>query len=237
MTRREGTSEQFLVHPRRAVAWASALLALIALLGFAVPDDPLRLDSSWSDLMQDIETPFLTHVGLVFTALGRGIWRALTLAGIGLVLLVARRWAALIAFAFVEALTPLIGNLIKVLVDRPRPPGELVDAHGSSFPSGHTSYASATTVALVLLFTRPGRMRARWFAVAALATAAMGWSRTYLQVHWLSDVLVGAMLGLAVALLCFGAVEEPEQVNRRLCRMRHADGQFTRDDASSRRRH
>ena len=207
MARREGTPEQFLVHPRRAVGWGSALLALIALLAFLVPDDPLRLDGFWSDLMQDVETPFLTHVALVFDALGRGVWRALVLVGIGSVLLASRRWAALIAFSFVEALTPLIGNMIKVLVDRPRPPGELVDTHGSSFPSGHTSYASATTVALVLLFTRPGRMRMRWFAVAALVTAAMAWSRTYLQVHWLSDVLVGATLGVAVALLCFGAVE------------------------------
>ena len=35
----------------------------------------------------------------------------------------------------------------------------------------------------------------------------MVWSRTYLQVHWLSDALAGAILGLAVALASFGIVQ------------------------------
>ena len=86
--------------------------------------------------MQDIQTPFLTHVALVFNALGHGIWRALTLAGIGLVLLLARRWAALAAFAVAEALTPLFSNLIKLAVGRERPPGHMLEAHGTSFPLG-----------------------------------------------------------------------------------------------------
>ena len=35
----------------------------------------------------------------------------------------------------------------------------------------------------------------------------MVWSRTYLQVHWLSDAVAGATLGVAVTLLCFGVVQ------------------------------
>ena len=157
--------------------------------------------------MRDIETTFLTHAALVFNALGRGLLRALTLFGIGLVLLLARRWRALIAFAVAESLTPLVANVIKMLVDRPRPPGPMIDAHGSSYPSGHAAYASATAIALVLLFSRPGRKRLLWFATAALVSAAMVWSRTYLQVHWLSDALAGGLLGLAVVLLSFGGVQ------------------------------
>ena len=101
-------------------------MALGALL---IPAGPLALDSRWSELMQDIETSFLTHVALVFNALGHGVWRALTIAGIGIVLLVARRWAALIAFALTEALTPLLVNLIKVAVEPGAPARE--DARGT----------------------------------------------------------------------------------------------------------
>ena len=153
--------EEFLARPGRAVGWASVLLALVALVALLIPAGPLALDSRWSELMQDIETSFLTHVALVFNALGHGVWRALTIAGIGVVLLVARRWAALIAFAFTEALTPLLVNLIKAAVDRERPPGQMLEPHGSSFPSGHAAYAGATAVALVLLFSGPGPRR-RW---------------------------------------------------------------------------
>ncbi len=83
----------------------------------------------------------------------------------------------------------------------------MLNPHGSSFPSGHAAYASATAIALVLLFSRPGPKRPLWYALAALATAAMVWSRTYLQVHWLSDALAGAILGLAVTLASFGVVQ------------------------------
>ena len=199
--------EEFFAHPARAVGWASALLALVVMAAFLVPTGPLALDSHWSELMQDIQTPFLKHLALVFDALGRGVWRGVTIAAIGIVLLVARRWVALIAFALTEALTPLLGNVIKALVDRPRPPGAMLSPHGSSFPSGHAAYAGATAAALVLLFSGPGPRRTLWYALAALVTAGMVWSRTYLQVHWLSDAVAGATLGLAVTLAAFGTVQ------------------------------
>ena len=104
-----------------------------------------------------------------------------------------------------EALTPLLVNLIKLLVGRERPGGALIDAHGSSYPSGHAAYAGATAVILVLLFTPPGRARPAWWIAAAVATAAMAWSRTYLQVHWLSNPgavdLVGALRSYVQSLL------------------------------------
>jgi diacylglycerol kinase family enzyme/membrane-associated phospholipid phosphatase len=200
-------TEEFLARPGRAVVWGGALLTLVLLLALLIPEGPLTIDSRWTELMQDIQRPFLTHVALVFNALGHGAWRALTLAGIGLVLLLARRWAALAAFAVAEALTPLFSHLIKLAVGRERPPGHMLEAHGTSFPSGHAAYAGATAVALVLLFSRPGRRRRLWFTVAVATIAAMAWSRTYLQVHWLSDALAGAALGVSVALLSFGAAQ------------------------------
>jgi undecaprenyl-diphosphatase len=180
---------------------------VVALVGLFIPAGPLSLDSRWSELMQDIQTPILHHLALVFNALGQGFWRGLTLAGVGLVLLVARRWAALISFAVAESLTPLLGNLLKALVTRPRPPGAMLNPHGSSFPSGHAAYAGATAVALVLLFSRPDRKRPLWWALAAVITAGMAWSRTYLQVHWLSDVFAGSLLGIAVTLGSFAAAQ------------------------------
>ena len=186
---------------------AAALLVVVVLLALFIPAGPLSLDSRWSELMQDIQTPILHHLALVFNALGQGLWRGLTLAGVGLALLVARRWAALISFAVAESLTPLLGNLLKALVTRPRPAGAMLNPHGSSFPSGHAAYAGATAVALVLLFSRPDRKRPLWWALAAVITAGMAWSRTYLQVHWLSDVFAGSLLGIAVTLGSFAAAQ------------------------------
>ena len=83
----------------------------------------------------------------------------------------------------------------------------MLHANGSSFPSGHAAYAGATTVALVLLFTRPGSHRPIWWLIAALATAGMAWSRTYLQLHWLSDAVSGALLGTGVTLASFALIQ------------------------------
>jgi undecaprenyl-diphosphatase len=83
----------------------------------------------------------------------------------------------------------------------------MLHATGSSFPSGHAAYAGATAVALVLLYTRPVSRRLIWWSVAALVTAGMAWSRTYLQLHWLSDVVSGALLGIGVTLLSFALTQ------------------------------
>jgi undecaprenyl-diphosphatase len=82
-----------------------------------------------------------------------------------------------------------------------------VHAAGGSYPSGHASYAASTAVAAVLLFSAPGGRRLVWWLLAALAIAAMAWSRTYLHVHWLTDVLAGTALGVGVSLASFAAVQ------------------------------
>jgi len=98
-------------------------------------------------------------------------------------------------------------NLVKLLVNRRRPCGARLDASGSSFPSGHTAFASATGVALVLLDEGRGstRRRTAWVAAAA-ATVGMAWSRTYLQLHWLTDAAAGGVLGTGVTLVTFDGV-------------------------------
>jgi membrane-associated phospholipid phosphatase len=201
------SGEETFAHPRTTVRYASALIGLVLLLAILLPDGPLGIDERWSELMRDAETSLLTHVALVFNAVGHGILRALTTAGVGLVLLIRHRRSALLAFVIAEALTPLLVNVIKLLVGRERPPGAMIEAHGSSYPSGHAAYAGATALILVLLFTKPGRHRPAWWAVAALTTAGMAWSRTYLQVHWLSDAAAGATLGVGVALLSLAVVQ------------------------------
>jgi membrane-associated phospholipid phosphatase len=179
----------------------------VAILAVAIPTGPLAVDTWWSELMTDGHSARLDRLALAFNDLGRGVLRALTIGAIGLGLVVRRRWAGLLAFACTEALTPLFGNLLKALVDRPRPPDAVLTATGSSFPSGHAAYAAATIVAVILLYNGSHRHRWLWIVLGCLAVAGMAWSRTYLQVHWLSDVVAGACLGAATALAVFAVTQ------------------------------
>jgi undecaprenyl-diphosphatase len=103
------------------------------------------------------------------------------------------------------AIADLAGQLIsyglKQWIGRVRPndvyasPKPLVHApHDGSFPSGHAtvSFACAT----VLAFYAP-RAAPAFFVLAA----AIAWSRVYVGVHYPLDVLGGAVLGVAIALV------------------------------------
>jgi membrane-associated phospholipid phosphatase len=200
------SGERFFARPGVALAVGGALVALVVVLGLLIPGGPLGVDQRWSELMGDMRTEALDRLARVFNSLGRGLG-VLVLVAIGLLLARARRWWALLVFAAAEGLASLANALAKHLVDRARPPDGLLHPHGSSFPSGHAAHAGATTVALVLLLTRPGRRRRVWWALALLGTAGMAWSRTYLQVHWLSDAVAGSLLGIGIALVTFAGAQ------------------------------
>lgn len=92
---------------------------------------------------------------------------------------------------------------MKYAFNRPRPfvtyPDLITkkDKAGSySFPSGHTSSAFATATSLSLMYPK-------WYVIGPsfLWASAVGYSRMELGVHYPSDVLVGALIGVGSSFL------------------------------------
>jgi undecaprenyl-diphosphatase len=121
------------------------------------------------------------------------------------------REAAVVALSLGGAI--LISDLVKLLVSRPRPPVEHLQAvSGSSFPSGHATQASAFWLSLVLALraARAARAVTRLAAVIAVVlVSGVAFSRVYLGVHYPSDVIAGVLLGGAWAVFVARCLESP----------------------------
>lgn len=190
-----------------------ALLALVGVLGFvglldAVrdQDDLWRLDEPVLAWMVEHRTPALTAVLTVVTTLF-GPFVLPVLVAVGCVVWGRRSgtwWEpGLLAGAMV--LATVVSSVLKAVIARPRPPGASMVVPGIersfSFPSGHT--IGAATLVLVggyLVWHRHHDLRvlAVWAAVSVLVVGTVALSRLYLGYHFLTDVLAGMALAVAV---------------------------------------
>src|SRR5215207_7784336 len=164
-------------------------------------NDPLvRFDETVAALLHDWETPTLTAFFLVVTALGslEMIW-LLSLV-VAVILGVRRQWLHLGTWLASLAGGFVLNQLLKELFARPRPYFEhpLVLEASYSFPSGHATMSLIFYGMLAyfcVLALRTWRARTAVVFGAALLVLLIGFSRMYLGVHYLSDVIGGFASG------------------------------------------
>lgn len=161
-----------------------------------------RLDLSILNLCNSIHNPILDKIMLFFTysASDGFIWIAIIL------ILLFFKNTRVYGFATLTALgvTMLLGNkLFKNHFDRDRPfvsfPALriLVESSGTnSFPSSHA--ATAFTVFGIFYFFN---LEYKW--VVFIFALGISLSRVYLNLHYFSDIVAGAILGLLVSYIIF----------------------------------
>lgn len=109
-------------------------------------------------------------------------------------------WHSTAAFLAVGlSLLAVVVLILKFSIRRPRPESDwghiyrATDPH--SFPSGHAARAAA--IAVMALETGP-----IWFAILTLTWAPLvGIARIRLGVHYISDVLVGSLIGVLIGII------------------------------------
>jgi undecaprenyl-diphosphatase len=155
------------------------------------------------DLADDVRSGTLDGVARTLTDLGRFVPVAAVVALAAVVLAVRRHVTDAVVIVVAMGLTAVAVQIAKEAEGRPRPVGGLVPTDSFAFPSGHAAYAIgyvAVAVALARILPLAGRVA---FVVVALVVAvAIGATRVYLRVHYLSDVLAGWGMAAAIFALC-----------------------------------
>ena len=99
-------------------------------------------------------------------------------------------------FALAVGGSALFNESIKLFFARPRPSivERVYEPHGLSFPSGHSQASMAFALAVFFVVRRVWPSQRRWAALLFLFPLFIGWTRTYLGVHYPSDVMAGFLL-------------------------------------------
>jgi undecaprenyl-diphosphatase len=203
-------------HPRASVALlvASGFAAAALLLWgfFAIVDEipergsMVRLDVAVARWLETHGTEWGESIFSRVSWLGAP---ALTVIIVAAVVAFAwrREWLPAGALALASIGGSVLDNVLKPLFHRGRPETawEFVSHPSWSFPSGHAmnSIVGFGFLAMLLLERQPRRpIRIAILTAAVLLIAVIGFSRLYLGVHYLSDVVGGYLAGAVWLLVC-----------------------------------
>lgn len=153
-------------------------------------------------LQEHVRSDVLTPLFVFITGLGDigFVWIA-----IGAVLVTKKRWRAAGILLWIALLSEwlLVDGVIKNIVMRERPfhanpllLALIEEPDSFSFPSGHTG--SSFAAAVVLWRSLPHKAALPFCLLAVL----IAFSRLYVGVHYPTDVLAGAVIGICVGLIC-----------------------------------
>ena len=176
-----------------------------------------NLDEAILLLIQKLHTPLLDRIMLSITFLGDPLVMLISSLGLTINPLYynRRREATILGIAGVGAI--LLNCSMKILFGRARPAlwKHIINVGQHSFPSGHAmvSIVIYGFTGYILAKQFP-QWRFRIYALTVVLIAAIGFSRLYLGVHWLTDVTAGYAAGLVWLIACIVSLESTVNYSR-----------------------
>lgn len=191
---------------------AASLWAFGQIVDETIREGEVRSDERVATWLHGRATDPFTDAFRVITTFGNFV-TLLTVTVLAVAFLWWRRRqtdALFVALAFLGAQVLSTGMKLGFRRERPFFPDPLATESTFSFPSGHSLVSLAVYGSIALLLARQVQRpawRALVFAGTAVLVLAIGFSRLYLGVHFLSDVLAGWAAGSAWLALLYVVLE------------------------------
>ncbi|MFH1521982.1 MAG: phosphatase PAP2 family protein [archaeon] len=154
----------------------------------------MLIDITANTFMQSIQNSILTTFSK-FIAIA---FDTITLALVALVISVylyfkvSKEKGIFLASATIA--TGIAIKLLKEIFQRARPLNGLIQESGFAFPSGHVTMTVVFLGLIVYLFASK-KHKLGAVLIATLIVFLVGFTRLYLQVHWLTDILASFVIG------------------------------------------
>ncbi len=186
--------------------WIIAFLCLIIvimLLEDIFENEQLTLDMVvYRLVILNLRSEPLTKIMMVITNLSSAY--VLIAITIGTLLFVKNKKVGL-CVASNLVITTLLNQLLKYIIQRPRPDGyRLIAESGYSFPSGHSMVSMAfygLIIYLIWKMVKNKKIKYISCGILGLLIPMIGFSRIYLGVHYASDVIGGFAISIVYLLL------------------------------------
>ena len=156
------------------------------------------LDEKTINFFDSIRTALLNKFFILISYFGAGDVIIFIAAIVALFLIIKGRKRNFFALWIILIGSILSAYILKLNIQRPRPLGGIVEETLSSFPSAHAVLSAAFYGFLIYLILQSSKNKSFKFfssAILLILIILIGFSRLYLGVHYLSDVMAGYLLG------------------------------------------
>ena len=163
-----------------------------------------KFDSAIDSYMISIRNDALTNFMVIITNIG-GSYSLISITFLAILVAIIKQKRLPLNTMINLVIVFLTSQIFKLIIHRPRPTGIfLTHANGYSYPSGHTmvSFAFFTFVAISLCEKIKNKTLKLFIKIAtAILIIMIGFSRIYLGVHYLTDIIGAYLLGTSYLLV------------------------------------
>jgi len=176
------------------IIWLILFIILLLLVSFGLTKG---VDQIVSSFFINYQTNLLVSIFVLITSIGSTIGIVIIVIAILVYFYILKKFKVLKTILFIVFTELILVYISKHIVLRVRPINQIIQKTNFSFPSGHAAISIALFGFLVIFFWNKKRYLSYLFGLLILL---IGFSRIYLNVHWLTDVIGGYLIGITILL-------------------------------------